>query len=65
MSVRPARFSLPEIFRWPLLIALATAIGLTSALLGDGGWDAVSWIALAIPLTIVARAIRTKPRPRH
>ena len=34
---------------WPVALALLTAIGLLSALLGDGLWDAASWIALGIP----------------
>jgi hypothetical protein len=38
------------IFRWPLLIAVLTAIGLLSALVGDDGWDALSWALLAVPV---------------
>lgn len=33
------------IFRWPLLIGLLAALGLLSALLGDGLYDVVSWLA--------------------
>ena len=35
-------------FALPLLIGLLSAIGLISALLGDGGWDAVAWLGLGI-----------------
>lgn len=38
------------IFRWPLLIVLLTAVGLLSALVGDDGWDALSWALLAVPV---------------
>jgi hypothetical protein len=37
---------------WPVVLALLTAIGLLSALLGDGVWDAASWIALGIPTAV-------------
>ena len=33
-------------FGVPAVIALASAVGLVSALIGDGVFDAVSWIAL-------------------
>ena len=37
-----------------ILLAAITAYGLLSALLGDGIWDELSWVALAIPLTVIA-----------
>jgi uncharacterized membrane protein YczE len=43
-----------RIFRIPLLIAAVTLVGLLSALLGDGPWDALSWAALALPLAVIA-----------
>lgn len=49
------------IFRWPLLIGLLAALGLLSALLGDGLYDVVSWLALGLPLLVVA-AIRAWQR---
>ena len=43
-----------SILRWPLVLALASVIGLLSALLGDGWADALSWLMLgAVPATIV------------
>jgi len=33
----------------PILLAVLTAIGLISALLGDGVWDYVSAVALGVP----------------
>ncbi|WAG81156.1 hypothetical protein LMK08_11020 [Metapseudomonas furukawaii] len=49
------------IFRWPLLIGLLSAIGLVSALLDDGLYDALSWFCLGIPLALVARAVLFAP----
>ncbi|MGE0036423.1 MAG: hypothetical protein AB7S93_12370 [Xanthobacteraceae bacterium] len=34
----------------PALLAVATAIGLVSALVGDGIWDLVSWMLLGVPV---------------
>lgn len=35
-----------QIFAWPAVIGVLTATGLFAALLGDGGWDALSWLGL-------------------
>jgi hypothetical protein len=48
------RQTIGDIFRWPLLLGVLTAIGLASALFGDGSWDALSWAVLAIPLAVLA-----------
>ncbi|TWI69077.1 hypothetical protein IP91_00142 [Pseudoduganella lurida] len=36
----------------PILLGVLTAIGLLSALLGDGVWDLVSALALAVPVLL-------------
>ncbi len=41
-----------QIFAWPSIIAALNMIGLLSALLGDGIWDGVSWIVLAVPVAL-------------
>lgn len=46
MSWRQSTFTLP------LLLGLFSAIGLISALLGDGGWDAVAWLGLGLPAAL-------------
>jgi hypothetical protein len=51
---RVERQSLWRIFRWPLVLGFLSAVGLVSALLGDGIWDALSWLALSVPVTVVA-----------
>ena len=44
-----------HIWKYPLLLALLTLIGLLSALLGTGAWHWLSWVALAIPLVLAVR----------
>lgn len=43
-----------QIFRWPLLIALANAVGLAAALIGDGWYDLISWVTLGLTLVLIA-----------
>jgi len=52
------------IFRWPLLIGLLMALGLSSALLGDGLYDLVSWFALGLPLIIVGGVLGGRQKRR-
>jgi hypothetical protein len=37
---------LHQVFAMPALIATITAVGLLSALVADGVWDVLSWLAL-------------------
>ena len=46
--------SLWRIFRWPLAVALVTLVGLLSALIGDGPYDALSWLLLGGLLALMA-----------
>lgn len=52
MPARPRHRTLRQIFAWPALIAVLSTVGLLSALLGDGIWDVVSWIVLAVPVAL-------------
>ena len=46
----------------PILFGILTTIGLISALLGDGVWDAVSAVALGVPVAACAwYGLRRKP----
>jgi hypothetical protein len=45
-------------FLWPAVVGVATAIGLISALLGDGVWDVLSWLTLALPAALAAKGLR-------
>jgi hypothetical protein len=60
--MRRLRQTIGDIFRWPLLLGVLTAIGLASALFGDGSWDALSWIVLAIPLAVLGWKVAAKGR---
>ena len=53
-SARPRvrRKTIGQIFGIPLLSALLSAIGLVSALVGDGIWDSVSWVMLLFPILL-------------
>ena len=53
-----------QVFGVPVLVGLLSAVGLAAALLGDGIFDAVSWICLALPIAIVAAAATRARRQR-
>ncbi|EPN42843.1 hypothetical protein A245_34453, partial [Pseudomonas syringae pv. actinidiae ICMP 19096] len=44
MSARPSRFW--KTFAIPGVLAVLTATGLFAALLGDGWWDTLAWLAM-------------------
>jgi len=56
-SSSESSLSLRRIFGVPLLLAIATLVGLVSALLEDGIWDALSWVTLALPMIVAVWAI--------
>lgn len=47
-------FPFRKVYGPACVIAVITLCGLLSALFGDGVWDQLSWLALTIPLTVVA-----------
>lgn len=57
--------TLPEvrkIWRWPVLLGAVSALGLICALVGDGGYDILSWCLLALPLIVIGYALRRADR---
>ncbi|AUM72206.1 hypothetical protein [Pseudomonas fluorescens] len=52
--MRPRQSSFWKVFGIPLMIGALSAAGLFSALLGDGAWDAVSWVGLGVPTALGA-----------
>jgi len=46
-------FPFRKVYGSAIVLAVITMYGLLSALLGDGIWDALSWIALAVPLGVI------------
>jgi len=60
---RTAHRSIREIFAAPLAVAAVSTLGLLAALVGDGWWDASSWVALAVPVLFYLFFLwRRKPR---
>ncbi|MGK6320502.1 hypothetical protein [Sphingomonas sp. DT-204] len=53
-----------KIFRWPLLIAAVSLVGLVSALVGDGWYDLLSWLTLGSTLAVMTIAWRGSVRSR-
>jgi hypothetical protein len=45
--------SVRKVYGPAIVLASITVSGLLSALFGDGIWDKLSWIALAIPLAVI------------
>lgn len=44
-----------QIWGAPLAIGIASAVGLTAALLSDGPGDLLSWITLSVPVLVALR----------
>jgi hypothetical protein len=53
-----------QIFLIPAIIAVIIAFGLVSALLGDGVSDALSWLALLLPMVVITYYGLRKPSQR-
>jgi hypothetical protein len=53
-ALRRLRQSKRQIFAAPAVVGVLSAIGLTVALLGDGVWDGLSWVALVVPILLYA-----------
>lgn len=51
------RTGLWRAFRMPLLLAIASLIGLVSALIGDGLFDLVSWLTFGGLMVMIATNI--------
>ncbi|MEH3121603.1 MAG: hypothetical protein PGN16_06415 [Sphingomonas phyllosphaerae] len=52
----------------PVALAVASLVALITGLLGDDGFDVVSWVGLALPLIAIARALwiaRTLKNPHN
>ena len=51
LAVRNRR-TLGQIFAGPIMVGALSIVGLLAALIGDGWWDAVSWLSLALPVLL-------------
>lgn len=55
-----------QVFGVPILLGIATLLGLGAGLIGDGGWDVAAGLLLAAPLAITAWYwTRTAPKIRR
>lgn len=52
--MRPRQSNFWKVFAIPIAVGTLSAVGLFSALLGDGAWDAVSWLGLGVPTLLGA-----------
>lgn len=50
----PRRQTNGQVFFIPIVIGVFSVVGLLSALIGDGIWDGVSWLTLAVPVVLCA-----------
>ncbi|WP_095110917.1 hypothetical protein [Pseudomonas sp. Irchel 3E20] len=55
--MKPRQSSFWKVFAIPSVIALLSAAGLFAALLGDGVWDALSWLGLGVPAVLGIRGL--------
>ena len=55
--MRPRQSNFWEVFALPVVIGLLSAAGLFAALLGDGPWDALSWLGLGVPAALALRGL--------
>jgi hypothetical protein len=44
--------TLGQIFAAPIVIGALSVVGLVAALVGDGWWDALSWLSLTLPVLL-------------
>lgn len=43
-----------RVWGMPILLGLLTAFGLLAALLGQGAWHWLAWLAIATPIAVMA-----------
>ncbi|MHC8307718.1 hypothetical protein [Pseudomonas sp. PB3P13] len=61
--MKPRQSSFWKVFAVPMVIGLLSATGLFAALLGDGAWDALSWLGLGIPAILALRGLLQRRNP--
>ncbi len=43
-----------SLWSWPLALAILSGVGLVGGLIGDGGWDWLTWTGLGLPCAAAA-----------
>ncbi|MFS2161681.1 hypothetical protein ACCD10_30710 [Pseudomonas sp. Pseusp122] len=51
-----------KVFAAPTAIAVLTLAGLFAALLGDGAWDSLSWLAMGISTVVSLKGLLTRKK---
>jgi hypothetical protein len=51
-----------KVYGRPLMLAVVSLIGLLSALVGDGIWNALSWFCLGTPVLVIVRHLVSPQR---
>ncbi|OPK06829.1 MULTISPECIES: hypothetical protein [unclassified Pseudomonas] len=59
--MKPRQSNFWKVFATPTVIALLSGAGLFAALLGDGVWDALSWLGLGVPAILALRGLMQRP----
>ena len=59
--MKPRQSNFWKVFATPTVIALLSGAGLFAALLGDGVWDALSWLGLGVPAVLALRGLLQRP----
>jgi hypothetical protein len=54
VQLTSSRRSLAVVFRWPLLVGIASGYGLVAALVADGFWDWVGALTLFVPVALAS-----------
>lgn len=57
---RPEQVSAFRTFAAPALIAVLSFVGLVAALVGDGGYDVLSWLGLGAPVAAFVWALSAR-----
>jgi hypothetical protein len=57
---KPPRHGVASIFAVPVVIAVMSAVGLVTALTGDGWRDVLSWAGLTVPVLAVTWAMKAR-----
>ena len=55
--MKPRQSNFWKVFGTPTVIALLSAANNPAALLGDGVWDALSWLGLGVPAFFALRGL--------
>lgn len=53
-----------RVFGAPIALAVLSLIGLLSALIGDGAFDALSWFTLTTPIAVIGWYLARRDRGR-